>query len=292
MTAHTCTKHPAGTPACYYRHACRCTPCRDAGSRQGKRSRVARQSGRPRRVDALAVSRHVHLLLDSGMSRRQIAEVARVSYASVCRLASTDRPRASEATARALLAVHPARPTGWVSTAGLRRRLHALAVVGWSVRAVAEHVGLHEGSLRTTMRATYCRSVTADAIAGAYARLWATPPPGAPQSWGQTRARALRAGYVPGMAWDDGYGPHGIDNPAATPIGMVTAGDLGTRGRTADIIIERIEMGYSMADLQSLGYRETAVERALIRAGRYDMWTRIRPGDVGGTGRNQHTKMA
>lgn len=73
---------------------------------------------------------------------------------------------------------------------------------------------------------------------------------------------------------------------------MVTTGDLRTYGRTADIITERIEMGYSMADLQSLGYRETAVERALIRADRYDMWARIRPGDVGGTGRNQHTKAA
>ena len=45
-------------------------------------------------------------------------------------------------------------------------------------------------------------------------------------------------------------------------------------------------------ELQSLGYRETAVERALIRADRYDLWATIRPGDVGGTGRNQHTKAA
>ena len=36
----------------------------------------------------------------------------------------------------------------------------------------------------------------------------------------------------------------------------------------------------------------THPERALIRADRYDLWATIRPGDVGGTGRNQHTKAA
>ena len=54
----------------------------------------------------------------------------------------------------------------------------------------------------------------------------------------------------------------------------------------------RIEMGDTMADLQAAGYREATVERTLLRADRYDLWATIRPGDVGGTGRNQHTKAA
>lgn len=40
------------------------------------------------------------------------------------------------------------------------------------------------------------------------------------------------------------------------------------------------EMGDTMADLQAAGYREATVERTLLRAGRYDLWATIRPGDV------------
>ena len=284
---HTCTRHQPGTPACYYTHACRCTPCRHARTRQLKRSRAGHGPKGPL-VPAGPVRDRIDQLTAAGYSLDAIAKTAGITYPHAKSIA-TQRRVSAEVARRILTSPIPDR--GTVDPAPTNRRVAALVCAGWSI----EHLARRCGVARPSLTVSHQRKTVAVAgrVAAVYEELWdKQPPDDTPQDRRvalRNRRRAIRLGYAPALAWDDGYGPHGIDNPAATPIGMVTAGDLGTRGRTADII-ERIEMGYCMADLQSLGYRETALERALIRADRYDLWATIRPGDVGGAGRNQHTK--
>lgn len=278
---HTCTKHSEGTPACYTRHACRCLPCR----REANRAKKRYAAGLCALVDAAPAKAHIESLVGAGWTHAGIGRSAGLAVGHVRYIATTAR-RVNGHVASAVLAVKGP-DAGLISAEGTARRLRALSAVGWSGRLLSRRLGMSEGYLYRLLYRERIDLASAQVVARLYDELWDQPGPS-----DLSRQRAAAKGWPPPMAWDDGYGPHGIDNPDATPIGMVTAGDLGTRGRTADIIIERIEMGYSMADLQSLGYRETAVERALIRADRYDMWSTIRPGDVGGTGRNQHTKAA
>lgn len=291
---HTCTDHVPGVYSCYARHACRCHDCREAARRVHKRALHARRQGIPSRIAADPARQHVAALLDAGMGRAEVARLAGVSPVVITRLIRGDTLRLTPETDRRLRGVQhrpiEAQDVGMVSACGSIRRLRALAAVGWTFQQIAELGAVRRHIYSECVQRGRVYAATRAAIADVYAHLWDETPPESTAAR-RARLRAQREGWPPPLAWDDGYGPHGIDNPDATPIGMVTAGDLRTYGRTADII-ERIEMGYSMADLQALGYRETAVERALIRADRYDIWARIRPGDVGGTGRNQHTKAA
>ncbi len=176
---------------------------------------------------------------------------------------------------------------GLISAEGSARRLRALSAVGWSGRVLSRRLGMSEGYLYRLLYRERIGVASAQVVARLYDELWDQPGPS-----DLSRQRATAKGWPPPMAWDDGYGPHGIDNPDATPIGAATERDYSTYGRTVDILIERIEMGDGLADLEAAGYREKAVERILTRAGLYDVWARIRPGDVGGTGCNQYTKVA
>lgn len=271
---HTCLMHEPGAPACYFRCSCRCDACGTAGRAQDKRNRVRRQlTGQAARVDASMAAAHIRRLLDTGMSRRQIAEQAGVGVTAVARIAA-GRPRAHRDTVRAVLQVRPAPSDGWAPTIGVRRRLQALACLGWSTAAVAHRIGVDRRHLQATARASYCVASTARAVEAAYHVLSTRPATGAPQSVLQTRARALRAGWAPPAAWDTA-GPHGIDNPAGTPSGI--PGRPRTTTRAADIV-DAVESGACLADIEArFGATEQSADRALRRAGRPDLANRLRP---------------
>lgn len=104
-----------------------------------------------------------------------------------------------------------------INPAGARRRIQALAAIGWSQTAQAQRLGI------TLARVNYIANPgrrgagrlinvrTRDRIVAMYTALAdATPPPG------PGTARSIRgaeaAGYLPPIAWDDN-----IDDPAALP---------------------------------------------------------------------------
>lgn len=89
---------------------------------------------------------------------------------------------------------------------GTRRRLEALAAVGYSLRMIAGHCGLNEDTLRLVRNGT-TKAVTprvAALVSGAYELFWNIPGP----SVQQVRL-ARRKGWPPPMWWDDDH----IDNP-------------------------------------------------------------------------------
>lgn len=106
-------------------------------------------------------------------------------------------------------------PYSDVDATGTVRRFRALACLGWSFQAVSERAGIGRGrdiASRTTVTRT-----TAAAVAAIYDELWATPPRVATREErivvAKTKARALREGWAPPLAWDD----DDIDNPDACP---------------------------------------------------------------------------
>ncbi len=104
-----------------------------------------------------------------------------------------------------------------VDATGSRRRIQAMYALGWTGAHISAATG---GKLSARFmwqiigNRTRVTLETARAVSVAYSRLSMRVGPSA-----VTRRRALAASYVSPLAWDDGAGPFGIDNPAAHPHG-------------------------------------------------------------------------
>jgi len=202
-----------GTTTAYLQHGCRCDECRSNHARHQKRYRLDRARGVQRLVDAQPLREHVDKLTAAGMSQWDITIAA--GWKSRNALADAyRRVNVHPATLARVLAVTapPAsRRNGYVDATGSRRRLQALAVMGWSTRRIARELGnldpqtyqyIESGRTKTIRRRT------AQAITELYDRLWSQQGP-SPRS---TRV-ALTKGWVPPLAWDDDE----IDDPKASP---------------------------------------------------------------------------
>ena len=267
MTDHTCAKHEPGTAACRTRHGCPCSPCRTAANRARKRRRATSDM-----VPVDVVRRHVEHLLSQGNTINGIGVAAGLSPRHLPYIMREART-VHRGTARAILAVGA---SDWVDASGTARRIQALCCLGWSIDRLARELGHSSRSLWRWIEGARIRSDRAEGVKALYERLWDKP---APRLWErdggpvQAMRYAQKRGWAPPMAWDDGYGPHGIDNPAATPSQWIEA----TRyGKTRDLI-EDIEAGASLDSLIRAGRKPKSVERLLDRAGRRDLWNRLRP---------------
>lgn len=102
----------------------------------------------------------------------------------------------------------------WVPAVGARRRLQALAYMGWSPEAIAVRIGSHYRPLlkiRAGERGRV-RLSTHQRIDSVFTELATVHAPG--HSGAVTRGHAVVRGYAPPHAWDD------IDNPAERPKGV------------------------------------------------------------------------
>lgn len=99
-------------------------------------------------VEPLSVRLHVQSLLDSGMTYNMIARAAGISAPVVSSLAESRSRYVLTPTAKALLGVtqRPVKHQALVLGYGVRRRLEGLAVMGWSIPAVAHECGLKHSS--------------------------------------------------------------------------------------------------------------------------------------------------
>ena len=166
--------------------------------------------------------------------------------------------------------------TGLVDATPTQRRLRALAAIGWDCRTIAAKLGIGTRQvvqLRGDRRLV--RTSTDTRVRALYEELsMMLPPDGIASRSGRTRA--ARDGWAPPLAWDDGMGPHGIDNPAATPV---TGRPRKTR--TAAEKIEELDMlaGSGNADeiARRLGYSGAdSMATSLSRAGHTEAARKIR----------------
>lgn len=97
-----------------------------------------------------------------------------------------------------------------VSSLGTRRRLQALAVMGWAWPELSRRLGsMSPSSLSMIMRAPRVKRESAEKIRALYDEVSMVPGESA-----VAVTRAVRKGWAPPLAWDD------IDDPAETPSGM------------------------------------------------------------------------
>ena len=149
MRTHTCPPdHKHGlTSTCYVVHLCGCRACMDGNARR-RRDRY-RLLAYGRYQDAHQpiepIRQHLQALVDTGMIPERIAISAGVGGATVRRLLNSETARfVTGATARKLLAVTPDSSTlaaqGRVNGRGTRRRLQALAAIGWNHHEIARRL--------------------------------------------------------------------------------------------------------------------------------------------------------
>ncbi|HEY9370967.1 hypothetical protein [Streptomyces sp.] len=176
-------------------------------------------------VDPSDAKAHVAKLRDLGWTWGQIAAAAGLSTCVAYQLGTGKSLHLRSESAAALLAV-PLAPVDshrGIDSTGTRRRVQALAWMGWPASEVARRAGTTVGTLQTLILPFRRISVAmARRVAAVYDALWQTP---GPSKIAAGKARSL--GFVPPMAWDDDT----IDDPAATP-------DLGQKVRRTDALVE------------------------------------------------------
>lgn len=102
-----------------------------------------------------------------------------------------------------------------IDATGTVRRIQALMALGWPSRELAVRCGWTHGEaiLEISRRETVQRKTVAT-IARLYDELSMIPGPSA-----ETKKRAIRKGWAPPLAWDEGE----IDDPKARPHGKAVA---------------------------------------------------------------------
>jgi hypothetical protein len=275
---HKRVRHQHGTPACYRHDECRCWPCTRASGAARARRRRLKGYGRDPLVDAGPAAAHVRELRAAGLSMARISELSGVAGSVLWYILhgklgrdGVRRPttRLRRVTAERILAV----PAGagqvadddWVDATGTRRRLQALAFLGWPQVRLAEQIGISADQVRLLqLHTARTQKATAERAIAAYDQLWNTQPPQVSprqRRWAEhTRAQARKHRWAPPMAWDDDT----IDDQAAQP-------DLGQRVRrsklpAADDLRFLLDAGESEDMIASrFGVTVSAVKRALQR---------------------------
>lgn len=181
-------------------------PVRRAALARHRRRQIAYGTWQPH-GDLVAVREHLASLRAAGMSQASVAAKAGVGLNTVNRLSRGRNREVTRHTAERLLAVRrEGRRTLPVDATGVRRRLQALAALGWPASILADRYGCVTFVIYELRMATTVLGYTEDRVRALYDSLSMTPGPDP-----ATRRRAEQRGWSPPLAWDD------IDSPEAVP---------------------------------------------------------------------------
>lgn len=231
-------------------------------------------------VPADPVREHVDRLRESGLSLNSICAAAGMSKNGLAalRYGVNGRPPTTKVypeTARKLLAVRAdaalLSAQTVVDATGTRRRLQALAVLGWSQPRLAARLGIATDHLSCIVRGRIERvkSSTAAAARDLYDELWNTPPTGLNpvENSAIRRARnaAVARGWAPPMAWDD----DSIDDPGAEPDGIAAPSSYRKLPQGSELLwlVDDLEETHE-AIAQRFDAHIKTVKSAVIRARR------------------------
>lgn len=199
----TCTKRACGAPAGKHTRG----DCEHHYRQQIRMGIYGWRDGGPTRE-------HVLNLRDLGWTYEQIADEAGVSTWVPHRVATGGTRHVLPESERAVLAV-PLKPRDsqrGVDSAGTRRRVQALAWMGWPAAEVAARAGTTTATLQTlilpTRRISFALSRR---VAAVYVELSGVRGPSAGAA-----AKTRQLGHAPPAAWDDDE----IDDPKAKPRGI------------------------------------------------------------------------
>lgn len=221
-----------------------CGPCREA-KQAYQRAAYRRATVVPRRYEPTLLRKHLLRLLDSGMSRADIANTAGLSHETVQRIIDGRLTYVLRRTAVAIAALEPGTPgLCYRPSRGARRRLQALIAMGWPAKLIAEETQMSTSRLSMFLHGTSAtdkvRIETWDLILDVYGRRAMKPGPSK-----LSRTLARKNGWAPPLAWDD------IDKDDA-PTGMTAR--LGNRWG--------VNKADRLAELRSLERQGVSIERA------------------------------
>lgn len=164
-----------------------------------------------------------------------------------------------------------------VSSVGLRRRIQALACLGWSMYDLSQRLGVSRENVRQWMLHDEVYRSTHETVCALYDELSMTlAPTDTPtrrQVVGKVRKRAERAGWLPPLAWDDDsidvlMDIENVTNPCSKPIKLHEAPDpiviervmAGERVETnraerEELVRRYIALGRPLADFERMGWK-------------------------------------
>lgn len=123
-----------------------------------------------------------------------------------------------------------------VDPTGTRRRLQALAALGWSARMIGERYGFAPSTVRLWGNSPRVQRATRDRVRRIYDELSMTLPPRRDRfeahNVSLTVNNARRSGFLPPLAWDDDT----IDDPDAEPY--ADAVQEPRTGRVDDAVVQ------------------------------------------------------
>lgn len=207
-----------GTRSCYV-GGCRCEPCMVAQREYGRHYYQAYRKateGVPH-VPAARALAHVKRLRAAGMGKQLIADAAGLRPGAIDHLYRTSRGIRPK-TERAILSVRFT--TFLVDATPSRRRVQALARIGWTGQHIADASGVGPkviAEMSAGRRPTVTRA-NAEAVARAFEALSMRLGPSE-----KARQRAEFKGWPPPLAWDD------IDTDAEPAAGAMR--DVGKRSQ-------------------------------------------------------------
>lgn len=254
-----------GTNNMYTNGRCRCVPCKAARARWQKHYLLRRARGVSHLIDAAPVHAHIEMLRAANISDAGITQAMGWRSRNSLRILM-DRRKVQRQTAARVLALTVEdcrRPMAYIDATGARRRLQALAAIGWPHREIADRLGGDFSNVRNLQSGATpkIRQVTADKVRDLYDELWNQP---GPSKRAATIARGK--GWAVPLAWDDDE----IDDPQATPH---APDDLrASNGRPFEYVIEDFLDTWShhggdvALAAQRLGLSRDAMSRALYRA--------------------------
>lgn len=251
---------PSGS--CTRRRPDRCTEpaCQERSRRYGKRLELRHIRGEEPRIPVAVAKERLerwtetytrnHIAVATGLSERTISGILNGRYEKITR-----------ETERRILAFTPLRTgTQMVAALGAMRRVRALAVNGFSLIDQANRLGMpHRSSLYALARGDveWIGAEKFARIDALFTELWDQRGPSR-----TARKRALEAGWLPAMAWDD------IDDPAETPAAPLqepladpVAVERATQGERVPLTrSERVE---AVARLAAAGVSDVAAAERL-----------------------------
>lgn len=217
-----------------------------------KRAADARWKARRRRligygqwepfVDAEPVRAHVRAIQETGLSTKLLEGVLDLPRCAFKNLmwGSNGRPPATKVrkeTAAIVLAFWPSlddfADCSRIDPTGSRRRMQAMATLGWTNSYVAERIGLRPTNLRRGLCQERLTAWLARGIRDVYNEVWMRPPMESEVSaWVALRAvrAAQQKGWDGPLAWDD----ETIDDPRAVPQTDAAAPAATEGGNVAD----------------------------------------------------------
>lgn len=200
------------TTNCWTNHKCKCEPCRE-----NYRERRKAWTPRPqhtRRVPADLARAHIIRAIEKGASTNAIADRTGLPDSTIFRVYKGQRKTLRQDTHKKILSFKGA-PRNTVDAWRVRRRLEALAAIGYSSMSISNASNASHSALRDIHAHAWptVRTNVANAVFEFYREHHMKPVEPGSASVTRTLNWARREGFHPPAAWDD------IDDPDEQPAG-------------------------------------------------------------------------